>query len=361
MLVIRKNYPMLDIIRYVAAVSVILIHCGKLVDNELVHFFLKSTFARLAVPLFLISTSYFLKKGMNTHPEYGKNYFFKQGKQYLFWSLIYLPYGIHYLYAMNLSPVLYPIGLLVGLFYIGTCYHLWYFPALFSSIFLTNFIKKRRNYLFLLAISGGLFLVGASETYSSFLENTFLQTYYTSLHNFVLTTRNGLFYSFIYVVLGYLIADFEQSKFFKTRVNLKLFLSLALFSLECIVIFNNQGADKNFSLSSPFVVTFLFISLLQSNTLKNSNFFLLRQYSRYLFFLHPLFLEVIKWFIGYYGIQVNGLSLFFSTFFLTTLFSAVILYKEIMTVPIKKSLFLWSKNKLSALSLKVQKRVRSIE
>lgn len=57
-----KRLPLMDLAQFVAALLVILIHCGRLVENEVLHFVLKSLLARIAVPLFLVINGYFYRE-----------------------------------------------------------------------------------------------------------------------------------------------------------------------------------------------------------------------------------------------------------------------------------------------------------
>ncbi|MGM0126315.1 hypothetical protein IGI37_003744 [Enterococcus sp. AZ194] len=324
----KKNYPLLDIYKYLASISVILVHCGRLVDNELLHYFFKSTFARLAVPLFILSSSYFIRKKMNENPQAPWEFMRKQGKSYLFWSTLYLPYGIYFLTTLGIPYEYYPIGLLVALVYFGTCYHLWYFPALFVGLSLTNFLIKKINYVGLLIIAFLFFSLGATETYSSFLSSHAVGDFYTQVKTFIMTNRNGLFYSFIFSSLGYLIADYDHKKFMCTYLKTKLCLAIFLLVGESWLIFYNQGDDKNFLFSSLPLVTFLFLYVIHSNVLQHHDFSTLRLYSKYLFFLHPIFLEISKAYLLHYKINVRGIVLFFITYLLTTLFTALLIFSK---------------------------------
>lgn len=315
----KRNYSKLIICQSFCAISVILIHCGRLVENDMVHFFLKNTFARLAVPLFIISTSYFFRKRILDDSKYPRKYFLKQCKCYLFWSLFYLPYGLFYLSSLNISRIYYPIALVFALGYSGVCYHLWYFPALFFSLSLSSFLKKICGYRSLLLLGGITFTLGATETYSAYLIGTKIGSYYSNVHSVLMTNRNGLLYSLVFVILGFLVADYENSPLFKEKLFSKLVCSAIMFGLECTIVFANQGDDKNFFITSLTTVLFLFTLLINGSEIKR-NINWLRNYNRYLFFLHPMLLEVIRqYFTLHFDFSMNGLELFIVTL-LSTIF-----------------------------------------
>lgn len=161
--------------QFIAAISVVLIHCERLVENDVLHFILKSTFACLAVPLFIVTTSFFYRKKAKQDAAYKRKFFRKQLKIYLILTVLYLPYGIYFIRTIDLPTIYYPIAFFVTIFHSGICYHLWYFPALFFALTLTHFLKKFRRYKFIFVSSSLLFLFGSMETYSNYLKNTLLE------------------------------------------------------------------------------------------------------------------------------------------------------------------------------------------
>lgn len=303
--------------QFIAAISVVLIHCGRLVENDVLHFILKSTFARLAVPLFIVTTSFFYRKKVKQDTAYKRNFFRKQLKIYLILTVLYLPYGIYFIRTIDLPTIHYPIAFFVAIFYSGICYHLWYFPALFFALIITDFLNKFWRYKFIFASSSLLFLFGSMETYSNHLKNTMLEKIYLPSHAILLTFRNGLFYSFVFIAIGFFIADHEKSPFLQKRLLKKCLFSFILFVIECLIIFRNQGADKNFMLSSLPMILFLFSLFIRQKTTSFRNTWI-RKYTRYLFYLHPMILELLNFYLKQkLHIKVNGLTLFMITLILT--------------------------------------------
>ncbi|MHC5217033.1 acyltransferase family protein [Enterococcus sp. LJL128] len=321
----EQRYPLLDIGQFAASLLVILVHCGRLAENDGLHFILKSLLGRLAVPLFLVSTGYFYRRKLLFSAAYSKIYFKKQIKVYLFWSLFYVPYGLWFLHTQGLPPAVYPAALAVGLLYTGLCYQLWYFPALFSALYLVKKSLLKLGYLKTFFLSFVLFALGAVETYSGYLSGTFIEKPFRLYQSVFATTRNGLFYAFIFVLLGFFLADYQQSPLLQKRVGAKLGFSGILLLVEGWLIFNNQGADKNFLFSLIPAAFFLVAVLIQSDKWQTRDFSNLRILGQYLFFLHPLFLEVIKELFSLTGIrEFQGIPLFILTLFLSLAVSHVI-------------------------------------
>ena len=68
----RVSYPALDRMKYAAAIMVIMIHCDTLIPQAETNFFIKNIICRIAVPFFFVSSSFFIRKGMQMRPEYLK-------------------------------------------------------------------------------------------------------------------------------------------------------------------------------------------------------------------------------------------------------------------------------------------------
>lgn len=68
------NYKMIDVMKYIAAMMVICIHCGSIFSQEYTDFFIKNIICRIAVPFFFISSAYFVRKGSSQGQAYVKTY-----------------------------------------------------------------------------------------------------------------------------------------------------------------------------------------------------------------------------------------------------------------------------------------------
>ena len=182
-------YENLDILKYISSILIILFHINiymKVVYK--IDFIITDVITRLAVPFFFTIAGFLIAQNENKGPNYIKNYLIELFKTYLFWSILYLPFGLRYIINLHIAWYLYPIAILLGILYIGIYYHLWYFPALFFSICILSFWKKRWSISLLTFISFLLLIIGSSESYfgyfNDFWQNIF-QTYYFSifLHN----------------------------------------------------------------------------------------------------------------------------------------------------------------------------------
>lgn len=284
------NYAMLSLFQYLASILVILVHCQRLFENEILHFTQKSMFGRMAVPFFLISSAFMLKSSLAKKQEM-KLYIKRVLKQYLLWSGIYVPYALAYFWTLPVQKHFAPLALLAGLLYIGLCYQLWYIPAFLLGLLLVHYVYRkwgaRKTGIFLLL----LYVVGSIETYYAYFSNSWLTQSFDAYAKIFFTTRNGLFYTPIFIYLGYLLYDYQQSSIFRKDYGKNLFLSGLLLLLDGWIVFIHQGIDKNFFLALPLFALFLVNWILRTRIGQKWQLYHLKELSVLYFFLHPIFIE----------------------------------------------------------------------
>lgn len=322
----KRAIPLLDMVQFVAALLIVLVHCGRLAENEAVHFFLKSILCRLAVPIFFISSGYFYRLKQRKEKQYFKTYFRKHISVYLLWSLLYLPLGLRHLLTLDVSFKLLPAALALSLSYWGVWYHLWYYPALFVGVFLAMQFQKRLGYISSFIIAFSAYTIGSVETYSSYLKGSVVAEVYYVFKNLFFTTKNGVTYALIFILLGFVVADLQQKKSFSLSVGKKLLVSLSLLLAEGLLIYFNQGDDKNFIFSLIPVTFFLFIMIIQNDHKKEVQVSYLKPLTKYIFLIHPFIIEVVHIFREWLGQgELQGFTLFTISAVLTLLLAIVVI------------------------------------
>ena len=103
-----------------------------------------------------------------------------------------------------------------------------------------------------------------------------------------------MFFVPIFICVGYLLYDLRANSFKKKHYCKKLLISTFLLSLEGAIIFINQGIDKNFFISLIPYTAFLFNWCLRTKWLTNVRLDVLKDYSRYYYFVHPFFIEFLS-------------------------------------------------------------------
>ena len=284
------NTSSISFFQYLFAIAVILVHSGRLTSYEPLHFGLKSMLGRLAVPFFIVCASFFLKQSLGNSQKM-KAYLAKIVKTYLFWSFMYLPYAWLFFSSLHLPIYLFPAGVLIALIYLGMCYQLWYIPAFLLGLFLVNQLVKRLGMVWAGVITFLLYCWGLIETYSAYLDTTSLLKGYQLYSNLFFTARNGLFYTPIFIYMGYYLYDHFHAQVFSIHRWQKLALAFGLLCLEGLIIFQHEGIDKNFFFLLPFVTVYFVNACLRSSFLKSYDLQYLKQMSIALYFSHPIFIE----------------------------------------------------------------------
>ncbi len=302
-----KRYPLVDVMKYVAAILVILVHCGRLHSNPVIHFALKSLLCRLAVPFFFISTAYVLRERMS-EPVYFASYCRKLFRSYCWWSFIYLPLGIFYvLNQLDLPVWMYPAAFFAGFFVTGAYYHLWYIPALVIGFGLALYLQKKLGYVLSFFIAGTFYLFGGIETYSGYLEGSWLKSAYDFYRIVFFSPRNGLMFALVFILLGFLLSDRKISISCK-KLSVYTMLSVTGLLFEGWLIYQNQGYDKNI-LFAHVPVSCCLILWATKNVHVPTHCYL-APYSKHYYFIHPLILYLmeqlpVKWDAYIFGDLTN--------------------------------------------------------
>lgn len=283
-----KQYPQLDVLKYIAALFVIVVHVYTVFENPYVNHFVVQVMGRITVPFFF-SCSAFMVARRRKEPGYLMKYTKSLLITYFIFSLIYLPYGLHYVFqAVGFKLWLIPLIFLGGFFYVGTYYHLWFIPALLIALWLVDWCLKRMSYRQVIILGIGLFLFGALETYYFVLPSSIFHKVFDLLISLLYTTRNGIFFGLIFVAIGYQAFDEPISVH-----GWLAFLCFILFVIEAYYLLPKETLDFNFLLMQvPFTYCFFHFIVhwehrIQRDTRK------IRGYSTDYYFWHLVVLEFI--------------------------------------------------------------------
>lgn len=289
----KVNYGMISLMQFVLAVLVVIFHCSRIFPSDILNFIQRNLISRLAVPFFMIASAFFIRWKSSGDYIYKKRYFKNYIRTYLFWSLLYIPYGYLYFSSLEMPRFLLPVGILFALFYVGMCYHLWYLIAFLTGSVLVDQLSKKKSLLWVTGIAFFLYMIGSMETYVGYLEGTALMPFLSQYMTIFFTTRNGLFYAPIFICLGYLLYDYRECRLFTKNLGINLLLSLAVLGFEGILIYRNPGIDKNFLIALVPVSLFLFNWSMRTRLLSEKRFAKLKKLSVLYFFIHPIFIELL--------------------------------------------------------------------
>lgn len=260
-----KRYDGLDRFRLVAAAFVVAIHTSPLASfSEGADFFLTRVLARVAVPFFLMVTGQFVAAGCLQHGagrlfRYLKKTFFLYGMS----TLLYLPIGIYAGHYEKLRLA----DMVRMLFFDGTFYHLWYFPACMTGVAIVYFMSRIRNrkQMFLLAVL--LYMIGlGGDSYYGLIEMVpYLADIYEAGFCLFSYTRNGIFMAPLFLLLGVQAAESRMND--RRILWAGLGISFLAMTEEAFLLrtFELQRHDSMYLLL-PVVMFFLYKLLLTHGT-----------------------------------------------------------------------------------------------
>lgn len=332
----KTSYGAVDYFRIIAAVLVIMIHTRPLATyTEYGDFLLTGIIARLAVPFFFMAAGFFLfcksDETGNLSWRTVQRYVYRIALLYLLSIMLYIPINV---YAGDFKE-LGLLGLLQDIVFDGTLYHLWYFPALIMGIYITVFLYKKLSFSLLLMISSLLYMIGLlGDSYFGLAQMSApLHALYAQMFLLFDYTRNGLFFSPIFLALGASLALRSKALAAK-KLNLSQQSQSAIGFIVCLGLMVAEGMllehlgwprhDSMYIFLVPAVYC-LFRWLLALQGKSNRH---LRQISTWLYIIHPLMIVLVRGIGKATGLswllQTNSIGHFISVLLLSTIASVVI-------------------------------------
>lgn len=286
----KKNEKInLDTCRFIAALLVVAIHIYPFLNiNPDLDYLVTRVLFRVAVPLFLMITGYFVIPKSLKYIDFLKVYTKKIIKIYIICILIYLPINIYNGDFNNVNI----LEILKRIFIDGTFYHLWYFPALILGIWITYFIIKKLDNKKALIIFILLYLVGLfGDSYYGLISSTFLKNIYDVIFTVTSYTRNGLFYVPLFIFIGYTFKNITYRITKKQNIIL-LIISIILMLIEGFILytFDLQRHSSMYIFLIP-VMFLIFNLLVENREYKNKK---LRELSTIIYVLHPLVIIIVR-------------------------------------------------------------------
>lgn len=283
-----------DYFKLSAAFLVAAIHTSPLASfSGQADFVLTGILARIAVPFFLMVTGYFLlpqylfEKTEDLRPltEFLK----RTLRLYLIAILIYLPVN---LYAGQLRGAGISDLFRMAVFD-GTFYHLWYLPASMMGMILLVLMSRVLPYRAIAAVTLVLYGFGlAGDSYYGFLSDCdFLQRFYDAMFHVFSHTRNGIFYTPVFLLMG---AGMNHLR--KTPKRGYLFsgflLSTVLMVWEGLAL-HSAGVQRHDSMYLCLLPCMYFLfQIIMSADVESSE--TLRTISTWIYILHPLVIILVR-------------------------------------------------------------------
>lgn len=203
--------------RFVCALLVVAIHIGPIASfSFFANYWIKNYLARIAVPFYFISSGYFLFRKTDYH-RFDFSIPFAYIKKilylYLIWTAIYLPLTVKFDILKDPEGIFHGILLWIrNCIFTGSYLHLWYLNAAIIAVLIVSvLLSKNISYHSIMAFSVVMYMIGLlPQTYFVFcalLKNTpSLWAALKFIEKFMVTSRNGLFFGFLFVGMGMMFA-----------------------------------------------------------------------------------------------------------------------------------------------------------
>ena len=267
------NFNGIDLIKFVCTYMICAIHISPFYPNtdlaKDINFYIQNGFCRVAVPFYFVTSGFLLFRKINS--LYTSN--FEIIKKYCF-------------------KILRLLGTWTFILFGGGTDHLWYLGASALAVILVGFAfktKLKTTYIILIAII--LYIIGLlGDSYytslSSLKAYPFTKFIIDSYDSIFKTTRNGIFFGFIFILMGSLFAH-KKITINNTVAFLGLFISLGLLFMEVYFI-KNFSRSKNYNMLISLVPTVFFMFYIAYHMpLKNHPIFKeLRNVSVLIYFTH---------------------------------------------------------------------------
>ena len=313
----------IDIWRFIVSFLIVAIHISPFAKiSPEFDFFFTRILGRIAVPLFLMITGYYILDRALKDKQVLVDYTKKILKIYLLCILLYLPINIYMGSFKNIDI----ITILKDFFINGTLYHLWYFPALIVGVWITYYLVKKLGRKKALIATILLYIIGVfgDSYYGITIMNQITKNIYELIFNIFDYTRNGLFYVPIFICLGHIIkAGTRKTTKFDLLYALLFFI---LMSVEGSILhyYNLQRHDSMYLFLLPLMY-FLFCYLMDRSKTSNKK---IRNIATYIYIFHPLFIVGIRFVYGIIGMDKifveNNLILYLLVCITTTIFAFLI-------------------------------------
>jgi len=294
----------LDILKIILAIMVVAIHSGFLGDiSELGRYLTTAGLFRIAVPIFFVINGFFF---FSLPTEKIGTWFKRVIILYLFWTLVYIGYWFR-AETINLFEIVRVIKtLLVG------HEHLWYLPAMIGAALVLLPLRKLSSPA-LLAIALVLYTIGLSIQYIGNYHVVANPSIDKALNSHFVY-RNFLFFAFPFFAVGYLLRRTEvYKKFSLASVAGMALVTAILLLIESYLDFKFMVITKGFDifLFLILVCPLIFVTALKLDIKGESK--TLALYSTGIYFIHPLFISLIKNYVDIGGTLLTFVVAIIST------------------------------------------------
>lgn len=298
-----RNFYAINIMKFICVILIISMYTSKFSSlSNTMDFVVVQLFAKIAFPFFFIYASFFFFRKidfsipLSDHENKKKlySYLINIIKIYVIWTVLYLPFTI-FNWIEEGFTIMKLIDYLLNFLFVGSYPHLWIFPALLFAIVLVYYLLQRLKTSELFVVAFICYLIGMLiNVYGSFLlEISIIANIIEVYENIFSTTVNGLFYAFIFVLLGMKLSLKRiPLKISNIIVRLTVFIIFYIIEVSLLSWLGYANINTYMYLSLLPLTYFLFLLLMQYQDSKQNQF--ISQYAMLMYLVQFYAIEVCK-------------------------------------------------------------------
>lgn len=266
----KKEFHMIDYCRLICAIGILTLHLNPLLDiNANADFFVGNILTRVCVPFFFITSGFFLQSKIHDWSK-TKGYIKHILQLYVLYSILYLPQEAYRLSKTGNSVSQNLLLYFKRLFLVASYAPLWYFVSTIVAVLLLFFFANKLHLsdkwiiiltivLYVIGVLGNAYLYNWLMSQEKNLWSLYVKIFET--------TRNGFFYGFPCIAIGYLLS--KNGAFISKKRYLPLtMISFLLMAMEVYFIQNHfhvPEIDMTFFLLPTTICLFLLVAFCNIN------------------------------------------------------------------------------------------------
>lgn len=314
----RKQYYLVDVVKFICCFFVVALHTGFLSAFDLTtSFWIEKAILRIAVPFYFMTSGFLLGKKLNgtTELKEVRTILINYSKRLLFMLIIFEPISILINGAVELyqgKSLLYIIALAGRSVIFYPKGALWFVQACLVAIWIWYFFRKYKIERWVLPVSGILYgFALLCNSYYFLVETSVLGSLINMLLRLIASPRNGVLVGFLLIYLGMCVSKYEQiKKFRKTNLGIAVVISYVLYLAEVYLLAGKTSIDDGSLYILLPVFSMLFCLFCIQFTSEKTNTKLLRNLSTGIYLVHSP-LSYVKYLgIIFFSYEIPGIVRF---------------------------------------------------
>lgn len=305
----KKEYNIIDMVKFGAAILVIGIHTSLFYESEIVNFYMCNVVARTAVPFLYICSGYFFfmkiifsKNGLIERTSQNRKrflkYIFRLVVLYITWSLIYLVWQIPYWNSIGWTGIHVVKDYLLAFILKGSYYHLWYILSLIYGLVCLYVVLCVIKLKYVIGLSAVLYVI-KSIVYGYYWVLPEKLNIVLKLADIFSGIFDGICIAFPFLVMGIIMNQCPRIRGFLCKSRFwglwisGICLVIEATLLRCFVC----GTEKySYILFTLPLACFMFVNIWDMNLRYTKKVYPVhfRECSTIMYFIHPMIINIAQ-------------------------------------------------------------------